>query len=308
MVKEKQQCQLALTKPTVENVIPYTQYKKTQPQFNNESTDDLLYDNNGHHLILFGGGRDLVLTLLNTTSTATTSNAASSTTSRMENVELFILNSSIVLWFGILGHGLEIPYTSCIYHGTKSNNHERDGHKLEILLTLERDPILNEFFPRDHMEGTTFNYNNSAGDGDLSSIELLLKPKYSTYDRHYNQEIETLFTFENFGINRGDELVLNCHEALSLGMEVHGSEFEDTDNDDEDNTELESEAVFTGLSGILKSQNTYLNAGLADDLDGDSTMDNVFSNDNYEAGMSMEFYNNQPATGRKNPRSDHPHL
>ena len=125
----------------------------------------------------------------------------------------------------------------------------------------------------------------------------------------YNAEIETLFTFENFGINRGDEMVTNCNEALSMGLEIQGY---DSDGDDINNNEsrresfssTDSHAVFTGLSNILKNYGTFANNGHADDLDNDAVMDQVVSNNNPEAGMSMEFHANHNVSGRKTTRDE----
>ncbi|CCF59368.1 hypothetical protein KAFR_0G03360 [Kazachstania africana CBS 2517] len=273
-------CDIATIKPTVENVIAYVEYKKTQPRLISG------LQGNEHDVLLLGGGRDLILSLL-------TGNESQ----KLENVELFILNTNVILWFNILGHGLQIPYSSILYHGSRSLTNENEGHRLEVLLTLEVDPTLSQFFPHENFEANT---------NVMKSVEITLRPKYSMYDRHYNSEIENLFTFMNFGTNRGDELVKNCNNALAMAMELHSND--DDEEDEDENEDMQGidddNAVFTGLSEILKNQNaTFQNIGSADDLDGDSFMNQLITRDETDAGMSLEFYTNQNITGQKHFRN-----
>lgn len=286
----KPTCQIITTKPTVENVIPYAEYKKTQPRFQDAN---LL---NTSESILLGGGRQFILGLLN---------SPDPTNQKMDSVELFILNSCIIFWFNILGHGLQIPFTSVLYHASKQDNRRKEGHTQEILLTLERDNILNEFFP---VNGTQLYSQNGDPLGyTMSSVELIVTPKYSMYDRYYNDEIETLFTFPNFGMNRGDDLVKNCNDALALGMELHGNEFDDEGEDDEDedkNIMGVSNALYSGIGDVLQNNNVFHNSGSADDLDNDVMVSSILGERGPEAGMSVEFYQNRSLAGRKNPRSE----
>lgn len=219
-------------------------------------------------VILFGGGRHFFLGLLQ----------FGQDEKRVEDVELFILSTGIVLWFNQMGNGLHVPYESVICHGSiRFARGAQDGHRLELLLTLERDKLLNQFFT-----GNSDSPMAQEGpDGltpTLSSIELTLRPKYSIYDRHYNPEIENLFTFENFGVNRGDSLVDNCNQALAACLEMYRDpSYDDTENEDDEDNE---EAMFTSINDTL---GTYANSGLADDLGGEA-----ISKDGPEAGMSLQ--------------------
>lgn len=257
--------QLTVLKPSVENVISYNQYKRTQPMVNGVP---MINVPTGDVVILFGGGRHFLLGLLQ----------FGQDEKRVEEVELFILSTGILLWFNLMGNGLHIPYESVVYHGSiRIAGNEQDGHRLELILTIESDKVLNQFF--------TGNVNPPVAEEGpdglapiLSSIELTLRPKYSMYDRHYNPEIENLFTFENFGINRGDSLVNNCNEALAACLEMYRDPtYDDTENDDEND---QDEAMFTSMHDTL---GTYANSGLADDLDGDA-----MARDGPEAGMSLQ--------------------
>lgn len=183
---------LAYVKPTVENVVAYSRYKKTQPMIGGVSLPCL------DTPILFGGGRDFDLLLLQQPHNV------------LAGVDLFILSNAILLWFDHLGCGIEAPYSSVIYHGSLHSAADREGRQLAMLLTLDRDPLLNEQFP--------------PTPDDSASLELLLRPRYSLYDRHYNSEIDTLFNFQDFGVNRGDQMVNNCNEALATCLELCNAE------------------------------------------------------------------------------------
>ncbi|EDO18702.1 hypothetical protein Kpol_1055p59 [Vanderwaltozyma polyspora DSM 70294] len=294
----------ASIKPSIENVIPYNEYKKTQPRI--LGVPQVIQGTNDDDMIvLYGGGRDFILSLLDNEINSNKENGINSI-----NVELFILNKCILMWFKDLGRGIEISYNSVIYHGSNRIQGEdsRDGHRYELVVTVERDLILNELFPVYGEE-----HSDALSKFSLRSVEFKLRPRYSTYDRYYNVEIETLFTFHNFGVNRGDEMVKNCNDAIALCLEMNENQFisseeEDLDvetsaYDNEQNTmnQDSNSAVYTGINEVY---NTYQNSGYGDDLDGNNMiMDNKFMKNGVEAGMSMEFYNNEAITGQKRPMS-----
>ncbi|CAI4044416.1 Lot5p SKDI_11G0380 [Saccharomyces kudriavzevii IFO 1802] len=303
MMQKKSKCQIARTKPSVENVIPYAQFKKTQPRFNGNFSAL----NNEEYIILFGGGRDLILGSLTPCFSSHLSNQADSQDPNEHGTDLFLLNSCIVIWFNGLGYGLEIPYSSVLYHASRRLPDGREGLRLEILLTLERDEVLDMLYQSLQPQASDLDVED-AHDFTVQSVELTIRPRYSTYDRHYNNEIETLFTFENFGVNRGDDLVNNCNEALAVCMDLHGGDVQDQDQDQDLGMPFEGaqdlNAAYAGLGDTLHGPPVYQNDGLADDLDGDLVMDNVVSKGGPEASMSMEFYANQNLTGRKNAREE----
>ncbi|CAL9732060.1 hypothetical protein MOUN0_N01266 [Monosporozyma unispora] len=284
----RETCQIATVKPTIENVVPLTIYKKTQPRQLNDSQRMIFPQDQS---ILFGGGRDFILTLLN----------SDDESQKLESVDLFILNNCVILWFDVLGHGLQIPYTSILYHAIESNHPHgtpstlNDGHSLALIITLERDPVLNQFFTH-----TAQPIDSNM----IDSVELVLYPKYSTYERHYNTQVETLFTFTNFGMNRGDDLINNCHDAMAIGMELHLDTFRD-EIETEQPAELhqdESHATYTGISDFLQ-HTTFQNTGLADDLDNDETfLNQVVNNNPTDAGMALQFQLNDKSHGKRGNR------
>lgn len=306
----KEVCKIASIKPTIENVVPFSVYKKTQPrQLNNSNITNI---NTSHHsnnnslntvsipldqCILLGGGRDFILSLLN---------SSVYPKEKLESVDLFILNTCIVLWFDVLGHGLEIPYTSIVYHAIERNHNHSipstydDGHSLALIITVIKDAVLNQFFPSEQKPESQVM---------IDSVELVLYPKYATYERHYNNKIENLFTFAYFGMNRGDELINNCNNALAMGMELHADSFR---NDSEvenghsqdifnyNNDSSGAHASFDGISSFLQNV-TYKNSGSADDLDNDEVFLNQIVNKNpSEAGMSLQFQLNDKSGGKRN--------
>ncbi|CAB4256989.1 similar to Saccharomyces cerevisiae YKL183W LOT5 Protein of unknown function [Maudiozyma barnettii] len=298
--KEKNSCQVIWVKPTIENVIPYVQYKRTQPE------DSVIYDPNANSRdLLLGGGRDLIMSLMSTTDPTSNNipqnndnnnidntNKENNSSNSLDPVEMFILNHCIILWFDGLGHGVQIPYSSVIYHASRRVNYRNEGHKLETLLSLERDPVLNEFFPTDTQQTET-NNEIDINEFTMSSVEIILTPKYSMYDRHYNSTIETLFTFSNFGINRGDDMVNNCNEALAIGLELSCEneleDFTETSEEPEMASAGQDGAVYTGLQEAINGrQNIFHNSGFADDLDNNDMMNQGYSRDSTDAGMSLE--------------------
>ncbi|KAL3229555.1 Protein LOT5 [Nakaseomyces bracarensis] len=238
---------IASIKPTLENVIPWKQYQLHQPRalVNND-----LYDDKDGKLILYGGGREFMLRDLDKDEALET--------------ELYILEGRIIIWIKRedVNRGVEIPNESILYHGVRLDyTSGREGHQLELILSLARDPVLDELlsYPPSS-DGPT----DETSAYTMSSLEIILKPKYSIYDRYYNEAIETLFTFENFGLNRGDDLVDNCQAQLALSLE-HTPEQEDEYAEQDQEEELE-EAIPMSLADTL-SPPAIGNTGTCDDLD-----------------------------------------
>lgn len=228
---------LASIKPTLENVIPWKQYQLQQPR----ALVNELYDDKEGKLILYGGGREFMLRDLDKSETLET--------------ELYILEGRIIIWITSAGvdRGIEVPNDRILYHGVRLDYAGGKGHGHELVLSLQRDAVLDELF----------GYRVPAADQDglsaytMPSLELAFKPKYSTYDRHYNETIETMFTFENFGLNRGDDLVDNCHAQLSLSLESTNVP-----------QPPEEEAVPVSLADTLNNYQPAVGVtGTADDLD-----------------------------------------
>lgn len=287
---QKVYCRLASTKPTIENVMPYVQYQQTQPRLKG-----LPLQQHNELPILYGGGRNFLFGLLPESN-------SDGQSSHMENADLFVLNSCVIIWISSLECGLQIPYTSIIYHGVRKIEPSciEDGHTVEIVLTVERDYVINELFtPQPNYVATEYNFQEFT----MSSVELVLRPKYANFDRHYNEEMENLFTFKAFGLNRGDTMVMNSNNAIATCMDFFYTEDSDDDEVDEQAAQQEPQALFTGISDLINNPNTYQNGGAADDLDADCGVASYAGNGD-EAGMSVEFYGNVRLAGQKQGQHD----
>lgn len=296
MKKEKVITQEASIKPSIENVMPFNEYRKTQPRILGETHHIQNMSVSDDVILLFGGGRNFILSTL----------VDSSLSRRIENVELFILNKCILIWFRDMNKGIELGYGNIIYHGANKfvGEEARDGHKLELIITVQRDILLNQLFPESDSE------IKDSLDYSMKSIEFSFRPKYSVYDRYYSDETETLFTFQNFGVNRGDEMVNNSNEALANCLELTGNEFinENGDDDEEEGTNDEDvegyyhanqgETMYMSFNDVM---NTYDNSGNADDLDDDLMMNKHINKSDFDAGMSLEFNNDKRIIGQKRP-------
>lgn len=251
---------LVFFKPTLEHVIPWKRYQLEQPKVlvNNE-----LYDDKEGKLILYGGGREFLLRDIDR--------------GEEVEVEVYILEGRLMLWIKHpdINKGVEIPNSSIIYHGSRINYEGRDGHRLELVVSVCRDKIIDELFGSDKSRdtdiygGTVLNGGNELNAGHegssrgvseelpmytLSSVELVLRPKYSSFDRYYSEEIEQLFTFDNFGLNRGDDLIENCHNQLALSIEHSAQEEEVLSSDNAGLNEQPGEP--TSMSTLLNSMNS----------------------------------------------------
>ncbi|SCU77609.1 LAMI_0A01728g1_1 [Lachancea mirantina] len=255
-------CQFTAVQPTIENVIPYTQYQQTQPRLKGYYTFE-----QSELPVLYGGGRQFLLGRLADLGEV-------SSVSNMELVDLFVLGAHMVIWIRALDRGLQIPYQRIVYHGVRNipdPEQQNAGHALEILLNVEKDDTLAQLFPGpDH--AAAGNDPLTALEYTMSTVELVLRPRYADFERHYNEEVESLFNFKDFGLNRGDTLVRNCNSAIATCMEFYSME------DDSDDEQTQSEQEFTGL-GELVHENGW------------------------DAGMAMEFYGNEQVIGRKQPFS-----
>lgn len=237
--------QIINVKPCEDNVIAFSQFKAQylsqalQHKEMNYTEEIALLSGFSDHMILFGGGREFQLTVLDLESPQGGP--------QIDNVELFVLNNGIVIWFNCWNHGVSIPYQDVIYHAAHRNPNEREGHRLNLMLTLECDDVLDSLFTR--MKTPELRHTTSAGatpsnepfEFTMNSIELTFRPHYSTFDRYYNDYVEQLFTFANVGVNRGDEMVNNCNRALAICLDIHGHMNLESveDIDPEDTTEFQ---------------------------------------------------------------------
>ncbi|AAS52770.2 AER086Cp [Eremothecium gossypii ATCC 10895] len=248
-------CQFVTTKPTVENVTPFAQFQLTQPRLKGVSLQQL-----SALPILYGGGRNFLF------------GRFTDSEPQLQDTDLFVLDSCILLWPAHALRGLRIPYDAVIYHAV------RRADVLELVLAVERDATLDSLFPP------------APGPQPfaLSTLELRLRPRYATYDRHYSGAVEQLFTFRDFGLNRGDAMVANCNTAIATCMEFHHRAAAADDDDDDDDGPA---AHVTPLAELLAPAGhvpIYANHGSADDLTDDGLTDDG-PQGGAAAGMALAF-------------------
>lgn len=262
-------------KPTMENVTTYAQYQMTQPRLKSISLQE-----QNDLPILYGGGRSFLIRLLE-----------NSHSNIIEEADIFILNSYIIIWFNRLDQGLEILYTNVIYHAIRKMDPTqcKDGQSLELILCIKSNYIISEMF----LSNASYSSNVF-----IPSVELVLRPKYANFHRHYNNEMDNLFTFKDFGLNRGDTMLVNCNNSIATCMEFFI--YEDSSESDQDQElELSEEyTVCTSMVELLNDANTYSNTGKADDLC-DDRMVPSYVQDGSEAGMVLEFYGDNQVAGNK---------
>ncbi|CEP61602.1 Lot5p LALA0_S03e06612g [Lachancea lanzarotensis] len=282
-------CRMERTKPTVENVTPLALYQQTQPRIKG-----VALDRQNELPILYGGGRELLVGLI----------PPPGEPLPLECVELadfFVLSTCMVVWMNAQEIGLQIPYQKVVYHGTRLIEDQKAnsvGSSMEIVLTVQRDATLDQLFPR------SGGFSEWSSEYPLETVELVLRPQHGEFERVYNDERETLFTFREFGLNRGDRMVSNCNAAISRCMDLFSTD-EEHENDptafetDSQQHQLEG---FNELDGVQSHSDMvvpmYTNFGAADDLDVEGDI-GTLKEDGLDAGMALEFYDDTPLAGRR---------
>ncbi|KAL6943081.1 hypothetical protein ACO0RG_002065 [Hanseniaspora osmophila] len=284
------------TKPTIENVIPFELYKSTNPslQFPNASSRFAsISDTSLNPLlpILFGGGRNFTLTRMrNESFDSGSANPGSDLPGSTSNlcsapsclVDLFVMDCGIVVWFDQLNMGIQIQYSDLVYHGivTLPNDpHQRLLVNVDVTAGLE---VIWEIFGPGIASTTTTTTNNTTTSRDNSNIDLLFTPMYYENDRFYNSDIENLFQFQWFGLNKGNSMIKNINDALDHCMETYytTTDYQNQDLDDENDngydldneaemqTMVDNTAEYDGISVGLQHYYYHNNTGMADDLGG----------------------------------------
>ncbi|KAH3899971.1 uncharacterized protein SCODWIG_00857 [Saccharomycodes ludwigii] len=293
--------QLINIKPTIENVIPYKQFIANNPRIKNIPPDS----DQQYLPILYGGGRDYILSLL--TDNVFDSNGNTNNCSG-ENVQcdLFILDSHLIIWFDLIQLGLQIPYSKILYHGYQIVSIMGTNKKSQLVLSIDIEKyedkhIIEQLFPGKIV--------------DLSgSIEFLLDPLYFENDRHYSLNgIENLFTFSNFGLNRGNNMVTNCNTVLSERMEYVDQQSDDLEDEESLDMYGNNNNVmdYSGLLARISDNNNtiqgyYDNSGYGDDLNNqaeNNTQGNAGFDHAASSSMSMQFYSNSKIAGNKRHES-----
>ena len=215
------------TKPTIENVIPFELYKSTNPsiqlptaslgspQFASYSNTTPL---NPLLPILFGGGRNFTLTRMTDEIVNSFHNNTLSTGATCL-VELFVMDCGVVVWFDQLNMGIQIQYGDLVYHGIVNNPNDT---RQRLLVNVDVTPgleVIWEIFGRTTTAGGD-NSSISDANGSNKNIDLLFTPLYYENDRYYNSDIENLFQYQWFGLNKGNSMIRNINDALDHCVET----------------------------------------------------------------------------------------
>ncbi|AMD19952.1 HCL199Cp [Eremothecium sinecaudum] len=273
-------CQIVYTRPTLENTISYKQYEKTYPRMKGFPLTQ-----QSELPVLYGGGRNFYFGLLPTNDTQP-----------FEDADLFVLDSCIVIWLQAWDRGLQIPYQGLVYHAVRKVDTQQipETSTLELIITVERDDVLNQFFP----------VQTTAAAYAMSTVELVLRPKYGNHDRHYNVDVETLFTFRDFGLNRGNAMVLNSNKAIATCMDLH----ESASSTEEDACQSQNTYTQDENDPNLNPNNTYMpfttvlnDIASAHHLASTTPFRDI-TTEQSTAGVSLQFYADLPLAGTKQPR------
>ncbi|GMM34856.1 Lot5 protein [Saccharomycopsis crataegensis] len=241
---------LVKVKPSIENVDPFKKYQLSTP-----STFSLQ-----ENPILYGGGRGWVLTIEDVDNSYFSSlrNHLGKDLNQGLSVDVFVLNTSFIMWFTGYGFGMEFMYPNIILHALQKNPEN------ELMLYLQ--------LKEDHANDTSKGIEEE-GEQEIPIIEARLVP-----ERKVSPEgNETLFTNEFFGgDNQGDKMVENTFNALSQCSAFHldpQSEEELLEND-EMSQEMPNFPIIGNTDSSHEGSEVLLNTGgQADDIDDDTAED-----------------------------------
>lgn len=211
--------QIISTSPTFENCDPFKKYQKSTPsQYALQEIP-----------ILYGGGRKWI-------SNCSNNQYLNSIIPEVEGddeilVDIFVLNTSFIIWFVGFGKGLEISYLNIPAHAVRKDFAKR----LELYIQL----------------------SISSNIGTEEIIEFSFRPKFLENERFVNDEIERLFTYEYFGLNKGEKMVFNTFNSISHCSCFHRDESE-SDEDQQEDLDAEVSDIY---------ENGLDNTGNADDID-----------------------------------------
>lgn len=228
-------------RPTIENCDPIKKYQISTPvQYSLQENP-----------ILYGGGRKWLIS-------CSSPDFISSITGQDSSdllVDLFAFNTSFIIWFNGLEKGLEISYLDIPAHAVRKNQ----LGQLELYIQM--------------------NYSNS-GDQSPCLIEFSFTPKYWENDRYFNQEIEKLFTYEFFGLNKGSKMIFNTFNAIGKCSCFHNNNSDDYDDERsmDDADEVIDEFYEMGLD----------NSGNADDM-----TDTNEGEIKWNSGVNVKIYNDE---------------
>lgn len=256
MLIEEPISRLITIKPTLENCCSIKQHLESTPidGFNLQEIIPILY----------GGGRKWKLNSIFDANFGYVSNPLKYIVLAHQNeieVDLFVLNSTLIIWLNDYSKGIELDYALIDSILVKK---DFNNDKLYLILKVKNNGIF---------------YNNDDTDLRPELIEFKIIPMFGEFERYYNDEIENLFTYENFGNNKGDKMVINTFNSI---LSCSAIKFNEIDNE----------------TGYNLNDNYYNNEGNADDID--------FNEMNYdlEAGINVNIMNNEMKRGVIRSRDD----
>ncbi|CCH43552.1 hypothetical protein BN7_3104 [Wickerhamomyces ciferrii] len=221
-------------KPSIENCDPIKKYQKSTPIKYSLQENPILY----------GGGRKWLLQCSNykILSNLLGSEIDFGIEDDDKLIDLFVLNTSFIIWFNSLDKGIELSYLDIPAHAVRKNNF----NKLELYLQLNLEHI-------DEI------------------LELSFRPKYLENERFLNESIEKLFTYEFFGFNKGNKLIFNTFNSIGKCSCFHNLPNHDGDDQDDEMDE-DPELIDININDYINDYNDenlnefYDNSGNADDL------------------------------------------
>ncbi|KAH3675160.1 hypothetical protein WICMUC_002816 [Wickerhamomyces mucosus] len=258
---------LISTKPTFENCDPFTKYQKYTP--NEYSFQELP--------ILFGGGRKWILK----TGDPHCFQQLPLNYHKDFEIDLFVLNIGLIIWFNEIESGVQIPYSCIISNSVRMNEME----EMELFLQVTKP-------------GSLLSFDGCINTIDeLSTVEVSFIPMFGISQRYYNDQIERLFTYEYFGLNKGEKMIMNSFNAISKCTNLYA--FSDDENDQyslSDNEDMDDQDMNIDNQNFMMMDfqtERYNNSGNADDINlAEYQMQKERIKVNIPGGIEVDIYNN----------------
>lgn len=237
-----------VVKPSIENVDPFKNYQFQTPKFYSLQENPILY----------GGNRNWTLNIAN-------SNTDSNTDSNEIECDIFILNTSFIIWFNELNKGIELIYQDIILHAIQE--------QVVLYLQIEFNNEMREIFKS--LQLFKFDLNDLNDFVELNFKRNSNKDK----DKDNQNENESLFTICNFGSEIIDNPVQSAYDALSKCTALHIDSAADSDCDlicQEDLFDHDLESQYESAGPSLDQLKYHLqNYGQADDISDISDIEDV---------------------------------
>ncbi|EGW34756.1 uncharacterized protein SPAPADRAFT_57819 [Spathaspora passalidarum NRRL Y-27907] len=245
---------IVFEQPNIENTIPFTLYQSSSPEkFSFEDSDKF---------VIHGGGPFYSITGIEDAETETCLELQGVD---CNDVSLFVLNTSFIIWFNANERGLELPYQSIVLHAI---NEGKDDYMLYLQVVSSE---------------VMYSVNNNSP-GFVSYVNLNITPTSPT-NPHRMHDVNKLFSqVKDFGI-------VSIYEALSKCSSLHY----DTESEEEEVGGAGADRAFFGASleqpqqqePVLEIPTSWIShngvGGYGDDLD-----DIVIEDEAIDAGMHVD--------------------